>query len=568
MRKRRSNSSSSSRRRRRSRGGSSRGNKRSGGVKLPWNYLQGHKVGTGTGSLGEGSDGGGGSSRTSAASNSKRRRERNKFIAETYTNRVLLNKKSGRGRDHHEEEEEEGDGWEGDVTVEDAILSSLGDGTTQSENAWLTRLGRQDELSSGWLVDGHDGKNEDDGASSLPSRVVLPKIESREEEQVEEEEEVSGESVVLDDLEVESEMEGGGAVDISYLRKNIRSRREKKDEMSQQQQQQQRGNDGIVMGPLELSEHMTTNHLSTESIAGSSLIFSEEEEQSNSQCSIEDLELSSALEDGTNTTNIPVQESRRRKIVELEHESDVEEEPFFEQSKEQQQQRLHTSPARGKGLKFDKGTYSSTAHFYRTLEELQTRLRQKAVLKALNTVTDGLEEYPGVSTANNTTGKTWQSNAAAAAGAGNEQGQNLLRRRMTRGYSRVSSQPIRFRPRVEREDSEEIKHDESQKMTLSVIVKTVFGALPVKRKLFIGGALAATAMVILVWFILGCYGLYYLVRETFSKSTVQVASGGPSAVTEIVLRIVQDPGVDGAEHKEAISKAAADAIKNAINGEL
>jgi hypothetical protein len=59
-------------------------------------------------------------------------------------------------------EDDSASGIDGDATVEDATLSSLGDGT-RSDSAWLTALGRNDYV---------------DDTASFPSRVILPKIDS------------------------------------------------------------------------------------------------------------------------------------------------------------------------------------------------------------------------------------------------------------------------------------------------------------------------------------------------------------------------------------------------------
>ena len=88
-----------------------------------------------------------------ADKNAKRRYGRNRYIRDTYRNRTLV-------KDKHFENDESDDMCD----VEDAILSSLGDGTIK-DNAWFG-LGNQDV----------EGMSEDE--VSLPSRVVLHKTQS------------------------------------------------------------------------------------------------------------------------------------------------------------------------------------------------------------------------------------------------------------------------------------------------------------------------------------------------------------------------------------------------------
>lgn len=102
---------------------------------------------------------------------SRKRYDRNKFISQTYTNRKLL--KDEEIVDIIDEEVSSSDvGVNSVVTVEDAILSSLGTGTG-SDQPWLTSLRKiitkpEDE----------DRNDIEGDAESLPSRVILPKIDS------------------------------------------------------------------------------------------------------------------------------------------------------------------------------------------------------------------------------------------------------------------------------------------------------------------------------------------------------------------------------------------------------
>ena len=106
--------------------------------------------------------------------NARKRYERNRCVDQVYTGRVILGDNDGDGEDH--------------TLVEDAILSSLGDGTYLNQRDWLTHLGRQWDGSTGGTggADGvHDEQDyytdySDAESSSLPSKVLVSNFETAE----------------------------------------------------------------------------------------------------------------------------------------------------------------------------------------------------------------------------------------------------------------------------------------------------------------------------------------------------------------------------------------------------
>jgi len=441
-----------------------------------------------------------------AASNSKRRYERNKSIAETYTNRVILK----------ESLDDDGSMY-GDNTVEDAILSSLGD-NTRSDHAWVTSLGRDD---SGHGVD-----------VAVPRRVILPKIEGNASSH-------SAGSIHFDDLEGASEQDddesaaaqeeniAAGAVNLSYLRDGIKKRHE----------QVNRNGDGYRNGYIQKTEQ--SNNLSTMSVAGDSVLSDE------SQFAIEDLVINA------NNSSATPRNPPKRKVYNLNMQDLV-----LEDESVDTPTIIHADDANLKHGKrregTARGTYSSVSHFYRALDDMQTKMRDTKISTSLKR-SNGEEEVPGVSTSSSGT-KKWQSKAAAAAGAGNERGQNVLRSGICRGYSRASSQPIRFRANVQTGNEAE---DEAEKcITLVGVARSLMMVMPMKSKLFIG-TIAIFFFMIFVWFLLGCYGLYFLVHQTFSNQVTPLQN-------EIILRIIQDPSAGNWQDKEKLVTAAADAIHRVI----
>lgn len=458
-----------------------------------------------------------------AASNARKRYERNRFIAQTYTDRVILKEKGTCSED--------GSVY-GDATVEDAILSSLGDGT-RSDNAWLTALGRNDNGSHG-VID----------AASLPSRVMLPRIDSNAD--------VSVGSIHLDDFDdqsqhkslyaIDGDRDGNGedreTVDISYLRDGIKLRRQKTERIS-----------NISALP---SERGNSKYLSTMSIAGSSTGLSVE---CDDQIGIEDLILDEDSTSQTQKSAVKRHDFKPKGSKHLEHED------YSIDSDDQSSDDLDLDFSNGR-VKIDptRGLYSSSAHYYRTVEDFQTRLRDQTIAKELqNSKKDGDEEIPGVSVSQSGD-KKWQSKAVAAAGAGNEMGQNVLRGK----GSSMHSMPTRFRANVEQAEEKE----EGLQLVIIRVAKKLIRGVPKRHKIVLGIIVGGSIFFIIVWFLLGCYGLYFLTQQVFSHGANQIMPSYGTSQTEFVLRIVQDPNLQNAANQQEIIAAAVEAIKDVVGGEL
>jgi len=194
------------------------------------------------------------------------------------------------------------------------------------------------------------------------------------------------------------------------------------------------------------------------------------------------------------------------------------------------------------------------------VEDLQTKLRDEKITKELQkSKMKGSEKTPGVSLGRNGN-KKWQSRAVAAAGAGNEVGQIFLRR----NSSSVPSLPTRFRANVDHQE----ENEENMKLSIiTSIAKKLIGTLSRRHKIIIGIIVGGAWFLVMVWFLLGCYGLYFLIQQVSSNIAHQVPTYGGSQ-REIVLRIVQDSTVQKALNQQTIVAAAAKAIKEAAGGEL
>jgi hypothetical protein len=125
------------------------------------------------------------------------------------------------------------------------------------------------------------------------------------------------------------------------------------------------------------------------------------------------------------------------KGLDLEHEDDSidsDEQKDDLDSKLKSNCRLNDGPARG--------VYSSAVqHFSRSVNDLQTKLRNEKIRKELQKPKMKGTEYMSGFSVGQSGNKIWQSRAVAAAGAGNEAGQNIF----CRGAAIAPSLPTRFR---------------------------------------------------------------------------------------------------------------------------
>ncbi len=528
-----------------------------------------------------------------AVANAKKRHVRNRFIAQTYTDRDIL--KDARSEDGSMS------GMEGgDRVVEDAILSSLGD--TRSDNAWLTSLGRQeydeDEMMGG--IHRGNGKNMD---VKLPKILSIPKLDqggSGEPERA---------SVLSDNAEsFDAELdfaEGGevgeeNPVDLAYLRNGIESRKKGSvhSDANMRQERDEGGWEG-KNGRIQIqSMHRLESsnlHTSTRSVAGDSVaedsFMSAAHMNDDGRVAIEDLVLGldhsadtqkSPLKRGVSQDNHGSQDvDGRRRRINLIHEDNDSDEDYIPISAINDNDKLGTNnksdtrtSENGKNGKDTRvrGSYSSISHFYRSLEDISSKIRDKNIANVLKERKHQCENghndtntnlnLPGVSLTHK-----WQPKAAAAAGAGNERGQDVLklRRKTSRQFQ------AKFETNGNGKDSSTIATEGGEKYMgilngLMDIFKKFVMAIPLRKKIIIGSTIFAFSVIALIWFILGCFGLYFLVQQKLTQLQQIYENGNASPLpNEIILRIVQDNNMHVDESK--IVNAAADAIQKAIQTE-
>lgn len=499
------------------------------------------RVQLGLGRLHTGTNQKGRSSASAAAFNSKRRQERNRFMRQTYTDRLVLNDLDRSCR--------YGDDDVSDDAVEDAILSSLGDGTRSGNDknplAWLTSMGRA----------GDNGEGEGDDAASLPSKVVLPRVGSHDDMTVE--------SMHLDDLDITSqdnrdiETSLAEGVNLSRLRDGIQKRRQmvNKSDFRKNMNPAKKASIDEMEG---VAKH-DHDHNHVHSALSTEHSFLESD-------AIEDLVFDTATsKDSTKTPKSPLrprESSNKKNTRNLTLEDDDDESDWVNMDDPEEPKVQDDSVPRG--------TYSSVAHFYRALDDIHIKLRNDAIDTSLNGSSsipqkDG-DGQPGVSSTKFGV-KKWHPRAAAAAGAGNERGQNLLssKRKTLKGYSRMASQPTRFRPIFEQEHEND-ESDYKKEATLLDVANVLMKAIPRKRKMFLGGIIIVFALMAVVWTCLGCYGLYFLLLQHY-RSDVGPSTTIPKQMqeNEIILRILHEPAVQQIIDQREIAAAAARAIEDELH---
>lgn len=409
------------------------------------------------------------------AINSKKRYRRNRYIKDTYSNRVILDDASDFGG------------------VEDAILSSIGEGT-RSDNAWLTSLGKQEEYE----VD----------ESSLPSRVILSMNKD--------EDYVSTEGIHLlsplknDEIVEMANENPEDVVDLTYLRESIKQRHENsRDELHRYQ------SDEKVYG-----DNLNTT---TRSVAGDSICVDDED------CAIEDLVYSGDLvyNESRETLvrgNIAESYSTEGNKNTLTHEDDSVD-PL-----DTQDYKVDNFKMCEKGS-FDvpHGKYSSLAHFYRTLNELEIKNRQKLAPLRYSAK---LDKEPNNS----------------------ELTRDSIT--MTQWYNSKTI-PKRFKPNIL---SMNEKYEKKENAPWADLLKMILNMIPKKYKTMLGLSAIILLLGFTAWFILGCFGLMYMCHALFSLPFLY------KDTNEIVIRIIRDAGLE--VNDESLAEAAIAALEHAANAEL
>lgn len=151
---------------------------------------------------------------------------------------------------------------------------------------------------------------------------------------------------------------------------------------------------------------------------------------------------------------------------------------------------------------------SAPNRFYRRLDEIMDKKRTEAVLNVLNQQLEGQGA-----------GLSWFPKAAAAAGAGNERGQDTIKNRVAamRNAARTSQIGVGKGPM-------ELAQDKQARRAFSFI--TIF-----------------TGLFVMFWFAMGFYGCYSIVfgpPSFFGGTKLPAATRSTSAQQEIVVRIVRE----------------------------
>ncbi len=475
-----------------------------------------------------------------AALEARRRQERNHFMKQTYNQRVLLRHDDDnvdyqiRMDGHHHDHDCYGDEFDNgpvafnqDRQVEDAILSSLSPdhSTYADDDAWLTRLGRHDKNNDN-AAENHD-KNvntsalfEDNfDAPSLPSKVILKNNHDRNENT----QFSIDSSIHLDDLDVQSndnvdEDEDGyiDVVDTSYLRTGIEKSKLNNNSKNLYATD---GNDRRLHSSIDDYHDMEDNEALAEDV-----------DESKNYVDIEDLVLNSTDHADHNRedvnedihhsdTGAGVKEKKPMKKIDLTlSQEDIPERNMSHDN-------LESIGARKRNVDI-RGEKSTVAQFCRALDDIATTIRNQ-------NISDVLKENVGNST--NKKRAKWYPNAAAAAGAGNECGQDILQN--------WGMQPARFRANVgvgnthSFEDNDEIDKKQS---AWKAILKLISSQLTQKQKIVMVLIVSAYLFICSVWFVFGCYGVYNWIFDRSSHNVAASTTSTGISENEIVIRIIQE----------------------------
>lgn len=404
------------------------------------------------------------------AINAKRRYQRNRYIQDTYSNRDILDDASLSG-----------------AGIEDAILSSLGEGT-RTDNAWLTSLGNHDIL--------------DTDAASLPSRVILPVTTHQDNLSIES---IHSASKKDDSITVMNE-EQANVVDMTYLRESIKQRYDSYRK------------DSGVLGNSFGDNVNTTTH----SIAGDSYLTLDD------QCTgIEDMVNSDLVYNQSRETLLQsnhrgsdvMKEDRYR----LEHEDDIIDQMHLEPSHN------HVT-----ATQFNAKANSSASHFFKTLEDLNMKYKQKIVKMKSESKVDDHSIFP--KSDSKETGGTIEFKDSYA--------------------------PKRFK----KTDSFNVHSgDRNLSLSFSSVAKQLFALISKRNHKYIAFAVISFMFALFLWFVLGCFGIYFILRRLIAPDLIHPFKT-ESQDSEIIIRIVQEAGVYF--NKDAVVKSAIGAIEQVVNPDL
>ncbi len=524
------------------------------------------------------------------------RMKRNKYMNQTYNQKTLLHHYDHDEFQYHENHDSGDDdttinhngesaamSFSHDRQVEDAILSSLShdNTTTYSDNAWLTRLGRKDDgddddnddnddndklgqecaLQNDTVERGKAGynlnKEEDDSddAMSLPSKVILNTRKSQE-DNVDTQYSIAS-SLNLDDLEVqtnsyhnlkgnvnvEEEYDLVDVVDTSYLRSSLKMRKEK----SMMNTNSKRREDYEFNQVDDVSdENVKHSTQKMEGITGAEVT---------NESDIEDL-VNFTSQASTELRQEAVEStSKCTKKIRLNMSNDENSVKGVVKNKKYGRKHLPSYIKSKSKIQRKKDAFhvkeGSVQHFYRALDDIATMIRSQAVNNQLKDTADSKNFS-----------KKWYSNAAAAAGLGNETGQDTLRSLLD---GRGSGKPTRFQANIGvgtvHNGYKQVK-DEQEQGVWKAILNMVLGQFTLKKKIFIGMVALFYVVVSFAWFIFGCYGIYRWFSGS-GGSDVESNHGLHSSsqpINEYVIRIVQE--VPKTAIMETVTKSLEDTVRS------
>jgi hypothetical protein len=450
-----------------------------------------------------------------AVKNAKRRYGRNRYIRDTYQDRTIL-------KDRDLENDESDDA----CAVEDAILSSLGDGTLK-DNAWFG-LGNQDVK----------GISEDE--LSLPSRVVLHKTPS------------AGNSIQEADaisMDFDQSMDSPGkynnnidgnfkSIDMDYLRSSIKDREKALSERQLSTLSKEEVHPKISDPPLK-------------NCVGS---VSDMCEDASSDADIEDLVLkeSNSVQDA-DINNSPWIGKQPKVADEMNPNRILVGDEDMNTYHDERNLMAHSTLLNSKNIELG-GSSSAAVHFYRALDDVHRKIRSDRISdNRYNTTDDAktenreqISENGSMSNQQNRTVNLSKRIRSSAIG-----------NRRVRGHKRKA-----FRCTSSILDKQQSVKEEDKPVTS--ITSHLLSLLNLSRKQKIIIALGGIVFTFFcfLFFGFGCYGFYkfFIENKTAMYSTKKTSSFEPN---EIVIRIVHDNIIsDQVDTKECMIRTTEDTIIN------
>ena len=469
-----------------------------------------------------------------AAMEAKRRQARNRFIKETYNQRVLLH-----DDEYYNVKNEDNDYYDHEIYgngpndrhVEDAILSSLSqDHSTYADDAWLTRLGRKhgpNDKQDNELTP-KMGQHDHDDAPSLPSKVILNtnNTDFDDDDSNHDNNNFSVDSSLhLDDLDLQSDHDSNGrddehqyvdVVDTTYLRSGIEKRNSDRLPENRPSDNARNTNDGdsfdTFQSPLlHVEEEGNNNHTDIEDLLQSNLNKANDDVKQNSQ--------------QTTATHNNTKSSMKKMTLTLSQEDGQQRITLGEGPNTKIREKVTRSNINIRGAE------SSVAQFCRALDDIATTIRNENISNILQETNKELDRDKS----KKRQGAKWYPNAAVAVGAGNERGQDTM--------SYWGVQPTRFRANIGvGKDHNIISRDEenieASQSLWRVFLRLGSSQITQTQKIILVLFLSLYIFISIVWFAFGCYGIYRWFFNDSKQGISNLTSSVP--INEYVIRIIQD----------------------------